>query len=147
MYFSRKHRAKGPKGGVGKLFCSKSCASKATVRTQDLSHLKEHSFEKGQVPHNYKGRTKHSGGYWVVTGGNKIALEHRRVMEEHLGRKLERSEIVHHINHDPTDNRIDNLMVMTHKDHIKLHWSEGTFDNREAVKRERIISEYIGNGG
>lgn len=76
------------------------------------------------MPHNYVGRTRHSQGYAVVSGEGKRQLEHRAVMERHLGRTLEPWEVVHHINHDKTDNRPENLQVMTQSEHMLEHWRE-----------------------
>ncbi len=39
--------------------------------------------------------------------------EHRHVMENHLGRKLEPYEHVYRLNNDSRDNRIENLVVIT----------------------------------
>ena len=46
---------------------------------------------------------------------------HREVMERFLNRKLLRDEQVHHINGDHFDNRIENLKVMSNKEHQRLH--------------------------
>lgn len=53
-----------------------------------------------------------SNGYryrYIRGSKNKYKLEHRVVMEEHLGRALLSTEQVHHVNGDRSDNRLENL--------------------------------------
>ncbi|MBP5710019.1 MAG: HNH endonuclease [Bacteroidales bacterium] len=51
--------------------------------------------------------------------------EHRVVMEEHIGRILDKGIVVHHINGDKADNRIENLIMMTNAEHTRFHNIEG----------------------
>ena len=51
----------------------------------------------------------------------RLIDEHRLVMENYLGRVLDRNEVVHHINGDPSDNRIENLELMTLAEHGRMH--------------------------
>ena len=51
-------------------------------------------------------------------------MEHILVMEKHIGRYLGKDEVVHHKNHNREDNRIENLQLMTFKEHAALHMKE-----------------------
>lgn len=47
--------------------------------------------------------------------------EHRLVVEKYLGRYLTKSEIIHHINENPADNRIKNLYLFSKR------WKHGVY--------------------
>lgn len=47
--------------------------------------------------------------------------EHRLIAEEKIGRFLQNDEVVHHINFNKTDNRKENLMILSASKHSKLH--------------------------
>jgi HNH endonuclease len=92
----------------------------------------------GEKNHQWKGGTKVDDGYILAKCRNHprankrgYVYQHILIMEKHLGRYLNYSspgspdnEVVHHINHDRLDNRIENLQVMSQREHSILHNKE-----------------------
>lgn len=69
--------------------------------------------------------------------------EHRLVVEENLGRILDRKEVVHHIDGDKRNNHINNLRVMTHSEHTRLHLlKRNKFMTRKNGRFYKIIKQY-----
>jgi hypothetical protein len=60
-------------------------------------------------PKSKEHKVRTAGGYIEIFNGGDRIMEHRQVMERHLGRKLDKIENVHHINGVRDDNRIENL--------------------------------------
>mgnify|MGYP000491684111 CR=1 FL=1 len=92
------------------------------------------NMPKGEQNHRWAGGVSRANGYINLRKGARYIPEHRLVMEEHLGRRLRTDEVVHHINHDKTDNRIENLQVMSRAEHIDEHRDDLVAGLRRAGK-------------
>lgn len=73
------------------------------------------AWNRGANHHNYRtGLRKRKDGYIRLSDDQ---YEHRYKMEEYLGRKLDSKEHVHHIDHDPSNNNIKNLRLVSANEH------------------------------
>ena len=134
-------------------YCSASCRSKAECAPRLMAFNMEHptpmSEERKQAlreqmtgPQNpaWKGGVtyRHRNGNYVsvryvrcpaefqsMARKDGYVMEHRLVVAQAIGRPLARTEAVHHINHDPLDNRPENLMLFPSNRAHKLYEAHG----------------------
>jgi HNH endonuclease len=80
----------------------------------------------------------HQGYVWLYAkhhprAHNGYVREHILLMEKHLGRAIEQRELIHHINGNKKDNRIENLELMTAREHMSHH-KKGTIPWNKGLK-------------
>ena len=106
------------------LFCSKLCSTRWTAANRASTRgyvTTTKGYRALRMPdHPMADRT----GY---------VMEHRAIMAESLGRNLTADEVVHHLNGDRLDNRLENLQVMPKRLHDRTSGS---------TKRHPIVCPY-----
>lgn len=100
---------------------NKKCAE---ILGRSIMALNKKAKKLGLSP-NWKYTYMSKEGYLVdCTKRDEKILVHRKIMEEHLGRKLTSDEIVHHKDGNKLNNSIDNLELLTRAEYINLHRAE-----------------------
>lgn len=68
-------------------------------------------------------------------------MEHRLLVARELGRPLLRTEVVHHINHNAEDNRLENLMLFANNRAHKLYESGRPIQPLWQLSQKKITQE------
>jgi hypothetical protein len=99
-------------------FCNQDCASK--YKSMEVTGAGNGRWNGGF-------NLGRDDGYLAIydpekKNGRRYKMLHRAIMEEFLGRELLPEEVVHHINGERKDNRIENLMLFPNaSEHKKYH--------------------------
>jgi len=108
-------------------------------KNKEAEFIHRHNANTKDNNPTWKGGKKTRLGYvLILVGENRYMQEHRAIMSDYLGRSLTINEVVHHINGIKSDNRIENLRLMTNSEHTTLH-NTGT-KNSELVKLHMSIA-------
>ena len=125
------------------------------ARCQKCAARVRPSNQAGELNSNWKGgRTLHRDGYSMVVdprpgARRRYVLEHRFLWEQANG-PIPTGHVVHHLNGDKSDNRLENLTILTQSAHRRMHEDvdgerskyiqslEGRIRDLEAQLAERI---------
>jgi hypothetical protein len=107
-----------------RLTCSAECSSILSSKT---------TFKAGFTPWNKHGWRRTTQGYIEILmpdhpRSNKQGYVKQSilVMENFLGRHLEKEEVVHHKDRNKTNDVIDNLILFaSNSDHVRFHYENG----------------------
>lgn len=118
----------------------KSWSNKQKGKKLSKETIEKMKLRTGKLSPRWKGgRYKSNSGYIYILNkehpfcnSKGYVREHRLVMENHIGRYLTSKEVVHHINNNPSDNRIKNLKLFKNNG---LHISETVKSKKTGIYR------------
>lgn len=127
IFYTNPHKVKT---GQAK-FCCRACYDISQKGKQ--AHNKGKKMPKLWGAHNSmwkNGFIHKASGYHISHFQGTRIRTNRLIMEQHIGRKLKKTEVVHHIDRNRSNNSIKNLMLMSVSDHCRLHLKDNLLKTR-----------------
>jgi hypothetical protein len=97
-------------------------------------------IRSGPANPHWKGGCVSRYGYRLICVNGKQVLEHRYLMEQHLGRSLERSEVIHHRDGNKLNNDLSNLELLpSNAAHKTRHFLYFRNETHKECSRCRLV--------
>ena len=108
-------------------------------------YISEECKGEKNIRWNKIGQHQRTDGRWLIRINGVWLLRDRAVVEAKIGRKLTKSEIIHHLNGNKEDDRIENLKITNRAKHRIMHPSVKNkplynFDKNYLKERLKTIS-------
>jgi hypothetical protein len=112
---------------------------------QTLSRLASNGNRAKEKNGHWKGgRYIDKQGYVHIRANGKDRKEHTNILEQEMGRRLQKGEVVHHINGNRQDNRRENLELLTISEHMKHHHPHGIIKHLVRCQCMICHQEFLG---
>lgn len=141
-YEVRECRECGKGFRIGKVSPVQCCSSRCS------NSLRSRALAGKSNPRFNGGLTFHRDRWRIYCRDHSFVAFARAVVAAELRRPLTSDEIVHHINGDSTDDRIENLVILTRAEHLALHRPEFEEKRKRAAvegrRNRRVLAESEG---
>jgi hypothetical protein len=128
-YCDKPFKVSPSQAGYGRKYCSRAC---------DANDKKYTAIDRMHNGRNVRINSSYLF-IWEPTHAKNFrgwVSEHRWLVEQQVGRPLETTEHVHHINGNKQDNRLENLRLMSREDHMQL-------THRELSAKRKTMREQL----